>query len=288
MRSISVVFDTQKFTFRLFYSSAAHPRGLRRQVKELLFISISSSYAPPLVQVLTTWSREEIRILLTQVMRWLRPFTQESCSASCVTPRAYNHYLSNHVNGEHPIVPFLFFLVRLCTANPLAAELCMDLDILRLLNTMCINNFPNPALKLNASARVNRTAISDVYSAIVMLFVALSSHPNSCKRLLQLEEIPRWFLSILYSSEFIGLPDSMLLQDMWLELEQPLLKLVLVSMEFILKRKRVTSNRQADFLPLREVYTFMVDILRSVLIRNPACSFRSSHLVQGLINPSRK
>lgn len=247
-----------------------HDRTLQIQTRELIFISLTRSYAAPLAHVLTTWSKADLHILITRVMRWLRPFVQESCSIDCKMPRAYLHYLANHTNGEHPVIPFLYFLTRLCIASPLAASLCMELDLIRLLKTMCINNFPNPASRMNASKRVNKIAMSDVHSILTMLLGALSLNPKSCMRLLQAQDIPLWFLSLYYSPDFIGLPNSTLLQDVWMELEKPLLKLILVSMELVLKRDKPISTREADFLPLQEVYRDIVGVLRSAFPIKPS------------------
>lgn len=237
-------------------------RTLQRQARELLFISISRSYAVPLARVLTTWSKGDLHPLVTRVMRWLRPFVHENCSVDCKMPRAYFHYLANHVSGEHPVVPFLYFLARLCIASPLAASLCAELDLIRLLKTMCINDFPNPALRMNVAIRIKKTATSDVHAIVTMLLGTLSLHPKSCKQFLQSEDIPSWFLSLYYSPDYLGLLDSVLLQNVWVELERPLQKLVLVSMELVLKRKRPILTREADFLPLHEVYRDVIGVLR--------------------------
>ncbi|CAL1710539.1 unnamed protein product [Somion occarium] len=239
-----------------------YDKCVQRQTCELLFISISRFHAVSLVRVLVTWSRRDLRLFIIHIMRWLQPFVQKGCPPDSSLPKAYRAYLANHVNGQHPVVPFLYFLTQLCRASPVAASLCLDVDLIKLLKCMCLNDFPNPATYTNTSVRVNRTAISDVHAVSSMLLAALSTHPQSCIRLLRSRDVPRWFLSLYYSPDFLGLPDAPLLQSIWLDMDVSILKFILVAMEYVLKGNKHVSPQEADYLPLESIYRDIVTILR--------------------------
>lgn len=183
-------------------------------------------------------------------------------------PKAYRIHLAMHTKGQHPVLPFLFFFTQLAMANPLAAEMLLELNVIPALKMMCINNYPNPATYTTAPHDSKGSiAVSDVCASSIMLVGALSAHPTACRRLLRLRDFPRWFLSFYYNSEFIGIPDASLLQSAWIGLQKPLARFALACIEHVLKDEALhITPQEADYLPLEHIYRDIIDVLRYVVI----------------------
>ncbi|KAH8077753.1 hypothetical protein BXZ70DRAFT_1053284 [Cristinia sonorae] len=243
--------------YRLFIRD----RIVQRQTKELLFISITRFHSVSLVHTLASWSPEFLRLFIILVMRWTLAFVKPTLSMDDPTlPKAYRYHLVIHPKGQHPVLPFLYFFTHLALKNRLAAEILIELNMISILKTMCINNYPNPAA--SASSPRGGIAISDVCAMSIMLIGALSTHPKACNHLLRLRNFPRWFLSFYYNSEFLGIPDAPLLQGIWIDLEKPLLKFVLGCVEYVLKDDILLATPQeADYLPLEHIYRDIISIL---------------------------
>lgn len=198
-------------------------------------------------------------------MRWTLSFVKPSLSMDDSTlPKAYRIHLALHAKGQHPVLPFLFFFNQLALENSLAAKILIELNIIPVLRTMCINNYPNPALYATTPHDSKAgLAISDVCAMSIMLIGSLSTYAVSCRKMLRLRDFPRWFLSFYYNSEFIGIPDAPLLQQLWIQLEKPLLRLVLGCIEYVLKDEALdASPQEADYLPLEPMYREILGVLR--------------------------
>ncbi|THH00810.1 hypothetical protein EW026_g1758 [Hermanssonia centrifuga] len=132
-----------------------------------------------------------------------------------------------------------------------------------MLKLMCIRDFPNPASSvISTSMRMDRIAGSDVYASLILLFAALSSHPASCSRMMRGLNLPLWFISVHYTSDFIGLPNALNLQHAWRKLEKHVTKLVLVAMEHVLKSEYMLLKDSVDFLPMVQIYRDLIGVLR--------------------------
>ena len=216
---------------------------------------------------MTSWSREELTILLEEISPWMVPFLYTSTTVGRQFPKAYRAYLASHRNSSHPILPFLYFLIHFARSSEIAACLLLDLDIVKTLKRLCIQDFPNPAASvIMTTLRMDRIALSDVYASLILLFAALASHPKSCARMLRGRNVPFWFLSVYYTPDFLGLPNQLSLQNTWRDLEHGAMKLVLVALEHVLKGEDVRDN--VDFLPLKEIYRDLISVLRLIRHRD--------------------
>lgn len=182
-------------------------------------------------------------------------------------PKAYRVYLASHASTDHPVIPFLYFCIRIAFYSEVAANLLLDLDLIDMLRDMCFHDFPNPAANVvNTTLRTDLVAKSDIYASLTLLFAALSVHPSCSNQIFKIPTLPAWIISVHYTHDFIGLPTHPLLQDAWLQLDKHVLKLILVSLECTLKddvfNGRAVRRSKVDFLPLESVYRDIIYVLQ--------------------------
>lgn len=182
---------------------------------------------------------------------------------SGVSKALASYVASSATLSHHPVLPFLYFLAQLALNSGFAAQVLMENSILSLLRTMCINGFPHPARQSSSSVQMKRTSLSDVYAACSLLLCTLSTHPSTCRRLLRKPGLARWFLSLYYSGDFIGIPDQPTLQWTWANMEKPMMRFLLVATEHVLRDLASPSMRsRADYLPLIQIQMDVVGLLR--------------------------
>ncbi|KAJ3551367.1 hypothetical protein NM688_g4746 [Phlebia brevispora] len=265
-KEITGLFSELLLIYRLF----SEDRTVHRQTQELLFNSISRYHAVALGRIVAPWSHDELSGLLAEFSPWMVPFVYAGCPIDRRFPKAYRAYLASHTKSCHPILPFLYFLIQLAASSEVAACLLLELNVVKMLKMLCIHDFPNPAVSvISTTLRMDRIASSDVYASLILLFAALSSHPKSCARMIRGRDPRRrhsscentlfWFLSVYYTPDFLGLPNEMLLQSTWRDLEKSAMKLVLVALEHVLKGGNVRDD--VDFLPLKEIYRDLIGVL---------------------------
>lgn len=250
-----------------FVRSFPNDRCIQRQCRELLFVAISRFHAVALVRTLSTWCRAELHSFIHEFISWLKPFVCSGTPIDSFFPKAYRAYLATHSTNDHPVIPFLYFCIHIAMSSEAAASLLLELDLVDMLREMCFHDFPNPAQNvINTSSRTDLVAKSDIYASLTLLFSALATHSSCATRLLNMPTLAPWIVSIHYTTDFIGLPRSMVLQDTWRLLDVHITKLVLVSLEYSLKgdglRRNSVRRRNVELLPLEEVCRDLIAIIR--------------------------